>query len=458
MKKEKQKFNKAYVVTVDMGYGHQRAVYPLKDIAACPSGWDGRGLNSKNIITANDYPGIPDYDKRKWEGGRSIYEKISRMKHLPLIGDVVFSIMDHLQKIEDFYPKRDLSLPNMQVKQIYRMIERGWGKHLIDLLNREPLPLITSFFTTAFFAEHHGFKENIYCICTDTDISRAWVPLNPKKSRIKYLAPNRRVKERLELYGVNRNNIYITGFPLPKENIGGTDLRILKKSIAYRVVNLDPERRYQNKYQRTLQYYLGKNYCNVRPRHPLTITFAVGGAGAQREIGSTILESLHSLVRRKRLRLNLVAGIKNDVYKYYYEYAKDMNIERNLGTSLNIIYDDNKIGYFKKFNQVLLTTDVLWTKPSELSFYAGLGLPIIMAPPIGSQEDFNKAWLHSVGAGFEQDDPRYVNEWLFDWLSSGWLAQASMEGFLDAPRNGAYHVEEVVLKGARSEIEDMHLL
>jgi len=36
--------------------------------------------------------------------------------------------------------------------------------------------------------------------------------------------------------------------------------------------------------------------------------------------------------------------------------------------------------------------------------------------------------------------------------------QAAMEGFLDAPRNGAYHIEEIVLKGRRSEIEDMHLL
>ncbi|MBD3311558.1 MAG: hypothetical protein GF349_03615 [Candidatus Magasanikbacteria bacterium] len=456
-KKQKQ-YKKAYVVTVDMGYGHQRAVYPLKDIAACPEGWDGCGIDTHNIITANNYPGIPGYDKRRWEGGRSIYEKISRMKKIPLIGKIFFGVMDHLQRIEPFYPKRDLSRPTFQVRSIYRMIEKGWGKHLIEVLNRKPLPMITSFFSTAFFAEYHNFKEDIYCICTDTDISRAWVGMEPAKSRIKYLAPNRRVKERLMLYGVKEKNIYITGFPLPKENIGGKDLHILKKSIAYRIANLDPENRYRDKYQRTLKYYLGRDYCNKKPRHPLTITFAVGGAGAQRQIGSTILESLHSLIRKKQVHLNLVAGVRNDVYKYYYNYARMMGIDKSLGTSLNIIYDTNKIDYFKKFNQILLTTDILWTKPSELSFYAGLGLPIIMAPPIGSQEDYNKDWLHAVGAGFEQDDPRYTHEWLFDWLSSGWLAQAAMEGFLDAPRNGAYHTEEIVLEGKRSEIEDMHLL
>jgi hypothetical protein len=81
-----------------------------------------------------------------------------------------------------------------------------------------------------------------------------------------------------------------------------------------------------------------------------------------------------------------------------------------------------------------------------------------MAPTVGSQEDFNKQWLHAIGAAFEQEDPAYTHEWLFDWLDSGWLAQAAMEGFMDAPRNGAYHVEDTVVKGKPSQIEDMHLL
>jgi hypothetical protein len=126
--------------------------------------------------------------------------------------------------------------------------------------------------------------------------------------------------------------------------------------------------------------------------------------------------------------------------------------------NIHIIFADNKQEYFRMFNETLLTTDILWTKPSELSFYAGLGLPIIMAPTVGSQEESNRAWLHSIGAGFEQEDPRYTNEWLFDWLSSGWLAQAAMNGYLNAPRFGARHIEDVVLYGKRSEIENGHLL
>ncbi|PIR02991.1 MAG: hypothetical protein COV60_02730 [Candidatus Magasanikbacteria bacterium CG11_big_fil_rev_8_21_14_0_20_43_7] len=447
-------FDKAYIVTVDMGYGHQRAVYPLKDIAACPKGWQ-----DASIITANNYGGIPKKDRAIWEGNRKAYETISRMKKIPLFGQGLFRLMDYMQRIEPFYPKRDLSRPSFQLKQLYRLIrKKKWGKHLIDVLNEKPLPLVTSFFGTAFMAEEHGYKGDIYCLCTDTDVSRAWAPLNAKKSRIKYFAPNRRVKERLKLYGVREENIYITGFPLPKENIGGKGAKILKGHLGCRISNLDPNGKYQKKYAATIETYLGARYCSAKAKHPLTITFAVGGAGAQRELGVIILNSLHDHIDKGRVRLNLVAGSRNDVYRFYEKHVKELHLEKKHGGTISIIFAKHKMDYFAKFDEVLQTTDILWTKPSELSFYAGLGIPIIMAPTIGSQEQYNKAWLHSISAGFEQEDPRYTNEWLFDWLESGWLAEAAMEGFLDAPRHGAYHIEDIVLKGKRHEIEDMHLM
>src|SRR3989338_567856 len=444
----------AYVVTVDMGYGHQRAVYPLKDIAVCPFGLD---LGECNIIPANNHPGIPRADRRRWRAGRSVYETVSRMKKIPFFGKYIFGLMDYLQRIERFYPRRDLSRPTLQVRQLYRMIDRGWGMDLIERLNERPLPLVTSFFSVAFFAEEHDYQGEIYCLCTDTDISRAWVPLRPRESRIKYFAPNKRVRERLVLYGIAADNIFVTGFPLPKENIG-KDLKILKRSLDCRITHLDPEKKYQKKYSRVLAYHFGEATCPGGPDHPLTITFAVGGAGAQRDLGIKILDSLHDRIDRGEVRLNLVAGVRQDVFRYYEKEVRRLHLDSVHGGHVHILYADNKHEYFKKFNEILLTTDILWTKPSELSFYAGLGIPIIMAPTVGSQEEFNRAWLHQIGAGFEQEDPRYTNEWLFDWLKSGWLAQASMEGFLDAPRNGVYHIEEIVLRGKRSEIEDIHFI
>ena len=184
-----------------MGYGHQRAAFPLRDFAV---GLDG--IKSKDaIINANHYAGIPNADRRRWDSGRRWYERISRLKNLPLIGESIFSIMDYFQRIEPFYPKRDLSKPTIQLKTIYSMIRKGWGRDLIQRLNKNPLPLINTFFSPAYFAEEHGYKGDIYLICCDTDVSRAWAPLVPNKSRIKYLVPNRRVKERLGLYGVKQD-------------------------------------------------------------------------------------------------------------------------------------------------------------------------------------------------------------------------------------------------------------
>ena len=440
-----QEEQKAYIVAVDMGYGHQRAAYPFLDTAT-----------GGHIINANKYQGITKKEKKVWQGGRKWYEIISRYKDVPLIGTTAFKIMDSMQKIEPFYPRRDLSKNSTQQKYFYNQVKGGLGKDLIKELNKNPLPLVSTFFVPAYSAEYYGYKGKIYCVICDADIARAWAPLNPKTSKINYLAPNKRVKERLELYGVRPDKIFVTGFPLPKENIGGLDQKILKHDLKSRLYNLDPNKVYTRKYSKLIEDYL----CPVKEikknKHPLTITFAVGGAGAQRDIGLTIVRRLKKHIRQNKIRINLVAGSRNDVYIFFKKAIKESNLDKC--DNVRIIYSDDKLKYFEIFNRVLRTTDILWTKPSELTFYSGLGIPIIMAKPIGSQEHYNRDWLLAIGAGIDAQDPRYVDEWLFDWLKSGWLAEAAMQGFLDAPKMGTYHVEDIVLKGRKSEIEDVHLL
>jgi len=425
----------AWVVTVNMGYGHQRATHPLREIS-----------QGKQILVANDYEGIPKMDFFVWNNTRKIYEKISRAKKIPLIGEKIFGIMDKQQQIPWFYPRRDLSAPSGQLKQYYwAMRTFDWGKNLIEYLNKEPLPLITSFPTIAYMAEFFKFKKDIYLIATDTDLSRAWAPLYPKKSRINYLASNPRAVERLKLYGVKEKNIYMTGFPMSKSLIGGPSLKTIKSDLAARIYNLDPGRNYINKYRHTLEYQLGTKCFPCRaPRRPVTITFAVGGAGAQREIGIEIIKSLKKDIKNKRIAINLVAGIRNEVYRYFRDEVVKLSLRSQLGKGVKILYDADKEKYFDKFDRILRTTDILWTKPSELSFYAGLGIPVIMSPPVGSQEFFNRIWLKRMGAGITQYPPCYANEWLFDWLNSGWLAKAAMQGFLEAPKLGTYNIEELI--------------
>lgn len=427
---------KAWVVAVDMGYGHQRAAYPLKRIAY-----------KHKIITANTYIGIPHRDRKIWRESREFYEFISMFKRVPVIGNKLFEIYDTLQEIPKFYPRRDLSKSNFQLRQIYRLIRKGeWGKHFIDSLAKNPLPLVTTFFVPAFMAEEFNYPGNIYCLVTDADISRTWVPENPATSRIIYLATNYRVVERLKLYGVSSDKILLTGFPLPLENIGNKNLDILKKDLVNRLVNLDPENRFCHQYCQLLNKYLGLKKLPKKSNHPLTLTFAVGGAGAQRDLAMQIVNSLKNHIKTKKIRLVLVAGVHNDVNSYFRHEIRRLGLKEEVGRSIKIIFAGTKEDYFKKFNLILRTTDILWTKPSELSFYCALGVPIVMAPPIGSQEEFNRKWLRTVGAGVSQENPDYADEWILDWVNSGWFAEAAMQGFIEAPKFGTYNIEKIIDK------------
>jgi len=427
-----------------MGYGHQRTAYSLRELG--------------EIINANDYEGIPEKDKTIWQSMRRSYEFISRFSRIPLIGKATFSIYDRFQKILSFYPKRDLSEPNFTLKQIYSLFKKGWGRDLIEKLKIN-LPIISTFFTPAFMAEFFNYpsaakgrKERmffehpgeIFCIVCDADIARTWVPLNPSQSKIKYFAPTERVIERLKLYGVKEENIFLTGYPLPQDLIGTENLEILKEDLKYRLLNLDPQKRYFENYKTLIEEKLGKLPENSS--HPLTIMFSVGGAGAQKEIGTKLLKCLNSEIKQEKIKIILSAGIKEWVKDYFFKEIKLTGLEEFLGKSIEIIFERKIEDYFQKFNQALRKTDILWTKPSELSFYAALGIPIIVAPPIGSQEEFNMRWLLKSGFGLSQEDPNYIKEWLFDWLEKGYLAEAAMEGFVEGEKLGTFKIEKIISK------------
>ncbi len=438
---------KAWVVAVDMGYGHQRAAFPLRHLS--PTG---------KVICANNYHGIPKKDYRIWHESEIFYGFVSRLVNVPLIGKYLFGLYDKLQKIEDFYPRRDLSAANFQLRQMYALIKKGWGKDLINFLNTKDIPLITTFFSVAFFAEEHGFKNDIYLVLCDADVSRSWVALNPQTSRIKYLAPCRRVVERLKLYGVKEANIFLTGFPLPEENLGGANLSVLKSDLLSRIQNLDPQRRYRQKHFPTVSHFLKDGEHDNPKTHILTLTFAVGGAGAQRYLAKNILRSLKKRLLDGELHLNLIAGTRNDVYVYFHDCVSHSGLLALLGKNIKILFSKDTEEYFRQFNELLKTTDVLWTKPSELVFYTALGIPLITAPSLGAQEVFNRTWLKTIGASIAQNDPRYVHEWLFDWVESGWLAESAMAGFLDGRQFGVFNIVDVVFNGVKEPTKSYQLL
>ena len=147
-------------------------------------------LGEGRVWIANDYEGIPKEDEALWHTSRVWYERISRFRAVPVLGPLAFGVMDDLQRIQSFYPRRDLSRPSLQVHELYNLLhKRNWCKHLVDTLAKNPLPFVSTFFTPAFAAEEFGYPGDIYAVVTDADMSRAWAPLAPKRSRIKYFAP-----------------------------------------------------------------------------------------------------------------------------------------------------------------------------------------------------------------------------------------------------------------------------
>jgi len=421
--------HEAWVVAANMGYGHQRTAYPLKDVAFC-----------NQIINANSYDGIPKRDRNFWHQSRSLYEFISRFKKIPLLGDLIFGVMDRFQKIMSYYPRRDLSRPVLMLQMNYASIRRGWGRDLIDRFKKNPLPLVTTFFTPAFMAEEFKYPSQVYCVICDADINRSWVSLNPKKSNIKYFAPCSWARDRLKMYGVKPGDIFLTGFPLPKENIGGEKMEILKNDMRHRLVNLDPEKRYRKIYNPLIKETLGE--LPAKADHPLTILFSIGGAGAQKEICVKAIHSLKEHIKKQKLRFIISIGTHTELKKYFVKNIKDLKLDG----WVHLLWGNTMADYFETFNEALRETDILWTKPSELSFYAGLGIPIIVAPTIGSQEDYNKKWLLHVGAGISQENPTYTDQWFYDLLNGGDFAEAAMEGFMEIEKMGTYNIEKILGK------------
>jgi hypothetical protein len=422
---------RAWVVTVDMGLGHQRAVYPLRDLA------------EGGIITVGSSTSEDPHEKKMWDRMRNTYEFLSRVRSIPVVGRPLFGILDTLQNIPPFYPIQDMSSPSVQVKLLNTFVDRGLCRGMLAKIKEKPLPLVTSYPAPALAADHAKYGR-IYCIICDAEFSRAWVAEHPSRSRIHYLAPCGRAVMRLKSYGVPDERIFLTGFPLPLELLGGNSLEILREDAAQRLFYLDPKERFWPLHGRSVSHFLGRNNCRFKKERVFTITFAVGGAGAQREIGYQIARSLRKRLQAGGIRLNLVAGVRPEVNRYFQQLKKEL-LPRS--RNLRIVYSPDKQEYFRLFAEAIRLTDVLWTKPSELSFYCGLGIPIVIAPPIGAQELFNRKWLLEIQAGIDQQDPEYTNEWLIDLWNEGRLAESGWDAFLKARKYGTYKIGEILETG-----------
>jgi hypothetical protein len=425
---------KPLVVAVDMGYGHLRAARPI-----------ARALGVE--ITHVDRPPLVGPDELKvWDRVRSAYEWTSRASQLPYLGRPFRWALESVTDIPHLHPYRDLSAPTRGVATVERLVRsRDLGKGLVARMKETGEPLVATFYSPAIAADAAGLP-NVWCVVTDSDINRVWAPRDTATSGIRYLVPSPRAGRRLQSYGVPAHRISLTGFPLPHELLGGRDLPALRRNLGARLVRLDPARTFRSDYREELALFLGPLPEEEEGRPP-TLTFAVGGAGAQAEMAHQFLPGMRGAIEEGKLRLVLVAGVRGAVEARFREEIQLAGLTAALGKGLEILRADSLEEYFERFDATMARTDALWTKPSELSFYAALGLPLVFAPPVGVHERYNRRWVRESGAGLVQRNPAAAWQWFSDWLEDGTLAGAAWSGFTRLPKHGLYRILDQVAAG-----------
>ena len=158
----------------------------------------------------------------------------------------------------------------------------------------------------------------------------------------------------------------------------------------------------------------------------------------------TILRNIKSLLLSNKIKLNLVVGLHFDLEEYFKTEISHLDLTPVYGSNIKIISAVDKPKYFKKCCKIYSETDVLWTKPSEMSFYAGLGIPLIMSAPIGTHEYSNRKWVINNGGGMEQKKVQYFDYWFFDSIKSGKFAEMAWDGYVNFPTMGVYNIEKIV--------------
>lgn len=396
---------KPVLAAIDMGYGHLRPAAALADVLGVP-------------VQQMDHPPLGDAgDRAFWRRTRELYEPLTRFSQLPGVGTPMRALLNTVTAIPSPWPARDLSGPTQGTRWLLRAARDGVGGELARHLRSTGAPLLTTFYAAAILAELHG-AERLHCLVTDSDINRVWAPPAPGKSGIVYFAPADRVRRRLLSYGVAPERIVTTGYPLPPELVG-EDGEALRRNFAARMARL-----------------------TRRSPEPPLIVFAIGGAGAQVPLAKAVVRGMAPQLREGKLRLALVAGRRAEVAEALRDAVAAAQVPAE------VLEDPDVFSCFRRLNALLARADALWSKPSEMTFFAALGLPFISAPPVGVHEQWNLRWAADRGAALPQHDPATTGEWLLEWLEDGVLAAAAESG-LRLPARGAYRIAEELQRGSR---------
>ncbi len=407
-----------------MGYGHLRAGAAVAERL---------GVDLAEVDRA---PWVEPWEERLWRRSRLAYEWMSRLATVP--GRPAAPLLAAMTRLPP--AGEGASGGRWACRSLDRLIRRGLGARLAESLGGDGRALVSTFYAPALAVARRGLAP-VACVVTDSDLHRVWVAAEPDARRVLYLAPSASAARRLVAYGVAPGRVVETGFPLPDGLLGGEDLAVLRPDLRERLARLDPTARWLRAHRAELRQRLGGEPA-ADPDGSLRLTFAVGGAGAQATAARDLLRSCRDLLRDGRIRLALVAGTRPEVARRFAGWTRDAG----LGDAVEVVAAPDFPTYWACFNDLLRRTDLLWTKPSELVFYAALGLAVALDRPLGDHEAHNRRWLLAEGAALDAPAPRHAAPWLEQRLADGGLAAAAWRGFLSLPRAGLYRAVEVLAR------------
>lgn len=384
-----------------MGFGHLRAAHNIASYSKSP------------ILRVDQPPYTNGVDNFLWKSSQSIHTYGSRDKESK--NRLFYNWFEKLMAIPENGTPPSLG-PSKFVRTMHKL---GAGDRLFKLLNESKPTLLHTFYLPAMLLAYHGYRGKNFLLLCDTDFHRVWTPIDPEKYDLNYCVPILSSADRLNSYGVKRKNIFVTGFPLPMADTGGRDLRLLERDFDARKVRLESNS--------TL---------------PLTIMFPFSGAGAYSNLLADLVKSIIEDLKEGSLRLVVSCGNNTHALRSAENLFINYGIE-DLEFA-EIMFDNDLFAAFDEFNAALKSTDVIITKPSEMIFYAALGIPLIFLPPIGAHEEKNRDYIFENNCGVNMVPSSDFPRWLEKSRRKGFLLELAENGFIKLPKNGSVAIDEIV--------------
>jgi len=411
------------VVAVEMGYGHLRAAHTLAEAFGT------------EVLRMDAPPLAGPSETALWQAAVRLYNALSQACDWPVAGPAARLILESITRIAPLRP--DGEPGGLFTRFLDCLTRTVIGSRFRLVATSAARPILATYPAIAMAARHvPGVR--VFCLVTDTDLNRSWAPTDAAQSCIDYLAPLKRVAERLRSFGVPDQRIHVTGFPLPARLVRQT-----QPALARRLHRLDPKSAFRAQAPESIGAFL-RNNAPPSLMRPIALTMAIGGAGAQtRQVGQ-ILQSLRGQILSGKLSLTLVAGMRPDVAGVLLKMVQSAKLAACIEDGIKILLADDTSQYFQLFEDCLAETDLLWTKPSELVFYAALGLPLLLAPPVGGQEHANREWLLSHGFAVDAGRPAVLDRRLEDFLATGAFCRMAWNAYSQLDRNGCERILELV--------------